>query len=462
MFKHFNKIGYLRFFTDLVLLTISFLVASIASKRGIHYQDRFIFTGFIIGWYLSTKISNAYDEFRTETFVGEMLVLLENVLVQIIIAGQLYFLFNSHEFARTFLAYYISIFSISILCKSYILKKALLWYRIKGGNTRNVIIIGYNDITKKIVEQILNNPHYGYKLEGIVTRDLTEVNDMPYLGTLDVFFDKYKRRRIDDFIITSDRLSHDMLKEIILYADQKAIRTKVVPNFHKLYQNRFELQTFAGYPLIAVRGEPLQELHWRYLKRFFDITFSIILCIILFSWLFPIIALLIKFDSKGPVFFKQDRWGQNGRKFKCIKFRSMKMESKDVTENGKFNQAKENDPRITKLGAFLRKSSIDELPQFINVLLNNMSVVGPRPHAHEHNLRTFNVIDKYMIRHWVKPGITGWAQVNGFRGETKTNDMMQKRVDLDIWYIENWTFWLDIKIVIITVYNAIKGEENAY
>jgi putative colanic acid biosysnthesis UDP-glucose lipid carrier transferase len=140
----------------------------------------------------------------------------------------------------------------------------------------------------------------------------------------------------------------------------------------------------------------------------------------------------------------------------------MKAGNNDITANGKFNQATSNDPRVTKIGAFLRKSNLDEFPQFFNVLKGDMSVVGPRPHAHEHNVRTKDLIDKYMIRHWVKPGITGWAQVNGYRGETKTNEDMQKRINLDIYYIENWNFWLDLRIIFMTVYNMLKGEENAY
>ncbi|OYU65129.1 MAG: undecaprenyl-phosphate glucose phosphotransferase, partial [Cytophagaceae bacterium BCCC1] len=417
---------------------------------------------FVVGWYFSSKIIKLYDEFRTEEFIGEMLVLLENILVQIIIAGQLYFLLNEHEYARTFLAWYISLFTGIIIIKSYVSKKILNYYRAKGGNSRSLVLIGKNHITDKIIDQILARPHFGFRILGVVSTKETKDDRVKYLGNLEQFFGNLENMRIDDLIITSDKLTHEMLRQILVYADAKAIRTRVIPNFDSLYQNRFELQTFGGYPLISIRREPLQEMQWRLIKRIFDFTFSVLIFIGVFSWLFPIIALLIKLDSKGPVLFIQDRWGINGKRFRFYKFRSMRAESKDVTESGEFNQARQNDPRITKLGAFLRRTSLDELPQFINVFLGNMSVVGPRPHAHEHNLRTHKVIDKYMIRHWVKPGITGWAQINGFRGETNTNQLMQKRVDLDIWYIENWSFWLDIKIILMTVYNLLKGEANAY
>ena len=462
MDNKFNKVGYLRLITDLILLVFCFFAASYFSQRGFGERDRIILGAFVVGWYISTKITKTYDDFRTEKFVGELLILLENILVQIIIAGQLYFLLNEHEYARTFLAWYISMFGLLVIVKSYVLKKMLNYYRSKGGNTRAVVLIGKNEITDKIIEELIESPHFGYKLIGIVSKKPINDDRVKYLGNLDQFFENISSSKIDDLIITTEKLDHEMLRRIMNFADSKAIRTRVIPNFESLYQNRFELQMFSGYPMISVRSEPLQEFQWRILKKLFDIAFSIIVFVLIFSWLFPLIAILIKLDSKGPVFFIQDRWGINGQKFKFFKFRSMKVESKDVTETGEFNQAQQNDPRITKLGAFLRKSSLDELPQFINVLKGNMSVVGPRPHAHEHNLRTHKVIDKYMIRHWVKPGITGWAQINGFRGETKTNELMQKRVDLDIWYIENWTFWLDLKIIFMTIYNALRGEENAY
>lgn len=462
MNRKINKIGYLRLLTDLIILVCCFLIASFLSQRGFGQKDRLILGIFLVGWYLSAKIIRVYKEFRTEQFIGEMLLLFENIVIQIIIAGQVYFLFNEHEFARTFLAWYISLLTASIIFKSYLVKKVLNYYRLKGGNSRAIVLIGKNTITDKIIEQILNSPHFGFRIIGVVSKKEIKDERIRHLGDLETFYQQFENEKIDDLIITSDKLTHEKLRQILNFADSKAIRTKVIPNFDSLYQHRFEIQTFGGYPLISIRREPLQEIEWRIIKRLFDIGFSLLLFLIVFSWLFPLIALIIKLDSKGPVFFVQNRWGQNGKYFKFYKFRSMQAESKDVKENGEFNQARQNDSRITSIGKFLRKTSLDELPQFFNVLCGNMTVVGPRPHAHEHNLRTHKVIDKYMIRHWVKPGITGWAQVNGFRGETKTNDLMQKRIDLDIWYIENWTFGLDIKIVFMTIYNSIKGEQNAY
>lgn len=193
------------------------------------------------------------------------------------------------------------------------------------------------------------------------------------------------------------------------------------------------------------------------MKRLFDIVFSTLVIVFILSWLTPLMILLIKLESKGPAFFKQERSGKNNRTFRCYKFRSMKPNNyADQIQTSK------KDARITKIGAFMRKTSIDELPQFFNVLFGNMSIVGPRPHMLLHTKEYGVSVDSYMVRHFAKPGITGWAQVTGFRGETKTLEAMEKRVECDVWYLENWTFLLDIKIIFLTVWNIFKGEENAF
>ncbi|MEO5647722.1 MAG: sugar transferase, partial [Chitinophagaceae bacterium] len=179
--------------------------------------------------------------------------------------------------------------------------------------------------------------------------------------------------------------------------------------------------------------------------------------ILLLSWLVPLIALLIKLDSRGPVFFVQKRSGKNNKSFSCIKFRSLM-----VNGNADKQQVTRNDDRFTRLGKFLRKSNLDELPQFFNVLQGNMSVVGPRPHMLKHTQDYSRILNQYMIRHFVKPGVTGWAQVHGYRGEIKEEKQLRKRIEYDIWYLENWSLWLDMRIVFLTVYTTFKGDKNAY
>ena len=210
-------------------------------------------------------------------------------------------------------------------------------------------------------------------------------------------------------------------------------------------------------PIITLRDEPLTDFVNRVIKRIFDILFSLFVILFILSWLFPIIAIIIKLNSKGPVLFKQKRSGIDNKEFICYKFRSM-----TVNRDSDSKQATMNDTRVTRIGKFLRKTSLDEFPQFINVLIGDMSIVGPRPHMIKHTNEYSALIQKYMVRQLVKPGITGAAQVRGFRGETKSLKDMEGRIRLDVWYIENWSFWLDINIIFKTIWNSLKGDDKAF
>ncbi|QJD94415.1 undecaprenyl-phosphate glucose phosphotransferase [Mucilaginibacter robiniae] len=249
--------------------------------------------------------------------------------------------------------------------------------------------------------------------------------------------------------LTPDRRMAD-IEELIKEAHNQCIRLCLVPD----YSYSFTKNTLSAINPHAARIEEMQS---RFIKRLFDLVFSSMVIIFILSWLYPILALIIKCQSPGPVLFKQLRSGRNNDEFWCYKFRSMR-----VNQTADQKQASKNDDRITPFGRFLRKSSLDELPQFFNVFLGDMSVVGPRPHMLKHTEQYRNLIDRYMARHYLKPGITGWAQVNGYRGETKEIPQMKKRVDYDLWYLDNWSVTLDVKIIYLTVANIINGEENAY
>ena len=210
-------------------------------------------------------------------------------------------------------------------------------------------------------------------------------------------------------------------------------------------------------PVISIRSLPLDKSENKFLKRTFDIIFSALFFLLMGWWVLPLIALAIKFTSRGPIIFKQERWGLNNQKIICYKFRSMVSDSSDIDKNGFYHQASKDDPRVTRLGAFLRRTNMDELPQFWNVLLGNMSVVGPRPHPTPLNLESMHTVENYMLRHVVKPGITGWAQVMGWRGDTP----LKERIECDLYYIRNWSIALDIKILFLTVKNGIL-HDNAY
>ncbi|MBD5352012.1 MAG: exopolysaccharide biosynthesis polyprenyl glycosylphosphotransferase, partial [Bacteroides sp.] len=238
--------------------------------------------------------------------------------------------------------------------------------------------------------------------------------------------------------------------------DDNVVQFHYVPKISPYVGRRFEMTNVGGLPVLTPQINPLSKRVNRLLKRVFDLAFSSV--VLLFSpIIFIPIAIAVKISSPGPVFFKQKRTGYRGREFTCLKFRTMK-----VNSDSDRKQATDRDPRKTRVGDFLRRTSLDELPQFINVWMGDMSVVGPRPHMLAHTEQYRQLIDRYMLRHMVKPGITGWAQVSGYRGNTDELWKMEKRVNADVWYIEHWSWMLDLKIIVRTVYNAIRGEENAY
>ena len=262
---------------------------------------------------------------------------------------------------------------------------------------------------------------------------------------------------IHNVILCFDALEQNHYSSIMSLANKNMIRTYIVPEINGVDLNVSKLISVHGVPMIQSISEPLQEVGNRAIKRLFDITFSLLIIIFILSWLYPLISLIMKIKDNGPVVFKQKRTGYLNQEFYCLKFRTM-----TVNPEADLKTATKEDPRITKLGAFLRKTSIDELPQFINVLKGEMSVVGPRPHMVSHTKKYSELVQKYMIRHFVKPGITGWAQVMGSRGEIKTDQDMVKRVEKDVWYIFNWSFLLDLKIIVKTIINLLKGDQQAY
>ena len=232
---------------------------------------------------------------------------------------------------------------------------------------------------------------------------------------------------------------------------------KFVPDFRMFVNRNIHVDIVESIPILSFRSEPLEDIVASSKKRLFDVLFSLFIIIFLLSWLLPILAILIKLNSRGPVFFVQLRSGKDNKEFRCFKFRTL-----TVNADSDSKQVTRDDTRFTKFGKFLRKTSLDELPQFFNVFLGDMSVVGPRPHMLKHTEDYSRLLDEYMIRHFVKPGVTGWAQVNGFRGEIKEEEQLRKRIEHDIWYLENWSLWLDVRIIFLTFYVTFKGDKNAF
>lgn len=330
-------------------------------------------------------------------------------------------------------------------------------YRRKGYNYRQVIIIGGGTNSVKAYESLVFS-EYGYKVLGFFEDDPEKKNNLPnYLGGLSDIKAYTKTIKVDEIFCSLPSNQEDVIYDLIQFSEKNMIRFYLIPEFYKFFRRRFSLHFIETTPVLSLRYEPLQHFANRFVKRSFDLIFSGLVLITVFPILYLIFGLIIKSESPGPIFFKQKRTGFKGKEFYCYKFRSMRMNNEANTL-----QAVQGDPRVTKIGAFMRRTSIDEIPQFINVFKNDMSVVGPRPHMLQHTALYSSIIDKFMVRHLVKPGITGWAQVSGCRGETKTVEEMEDRVKHDVWYLENWTFFLDLKIIYLTVRNAVKGEENAY
>ncbi|GAB6282456.1 MAG: hypothetical protein STSR0008_12020 [Ignavibacterium sp.] len=349
-----------------------------------------------------------------------------------------------------------------LIFEKFSLRKIFDFLRVKGKNLRSVLIIGAGEVGQQFHKIIEDSPHFGYQVLGFLDdNENINLNGL-YIGKICELPKILDQHRVDNVIVALPNYATARLEEVITTCEHHTTRVRIIPDYFKFISSKYNLTSFGPFPLISVRSDKIDQIQWRIAKRIFDIVFSSLIIIAIFSWLFPIIIIAIKTNSPGKTFFVQDRWGRDNKKFRIYKFRTMVSESKDVDENGKYQQAKLDDPRITKIGSFLRKKNIDELPQFFNVLKGDMSVVGPRPHPIPLNLESKDNIRYYMLRHLVKPGITGWAQVNGSRGETKTIEDMQKRVNLDLWYIDNWSIWLDFQIVFLTLWNILKGDEKAY
>jgi Undecaprenyl-phosphate glucose phosphotransferase len=343
---------------------------------------------------------------------------------------------------RTIIVYYIATFT-SITIERLLIRKCLKQFRYTGHNRTHVVLIGHNNIMAPLWK-VISDPWNGYHLSANLD---TPEETLEYL----------KNHHIDEVYCGVHKEEFPAFKEVIKYCEMNVIHFYIVPDIQTFLKRRTSLFTVGDVSLLTFHYEPLKNPYKRLIKRILDITISGLFVCTIYPFIYVIVAIITKITSPGPVYFRQKRTGINGEEFYCLKFRSMK-----VNGNSDKLQATKDDPRITRFGHLLRKTNIDELPQFVNVLKGDMSLVGPRPHMLAHTEFYSSQIEEYMVRHYIRPGITGWAQINGSRGETKTVEDMQRRIDLDIWYLENWTFWLDIVIIFRTIINTFRGDQKAY
>ncbi len=462
------RFNFFRFVNEVFILSLSYTLAIFFLKY--EYKTDFILIDLwmlpllVIGWYFSSRSTKAVDDLNSKTITGGLYKIANSIFIQFCLV--IFFFFTAHQTYNTkrFLFIYIALLCILIPLEKVFYRRIMLFLQKKGVNKKKILIIGAGRIGMEFSDIITKNEHLGYEIFGFLD-DAAQPNlNGQYLGTVDKLEEYITEETVfDEVLVALPNRAHNKIKHIANIVGNHAIKLRIIPAYHELINSQYSVSIFNGFPMITNRHVPLDDINLRTLKRTFDIIFSSLVLLFVCSWLFPLIALAIKLDSKGPVFFSQERWGRKNKKIKCYKFRSMRVTSRDVDEtSGKYQQAKKDDPRITKLGAILRKTSLDEFPQFINVFLGGMSVVGPRPHPIPLNLESKEVIDHYLVRHLIKPGITGWAQVNGFRGQTSDASLMKSRVNYDIWYIENWSLLLDLKIIFLTFWKTLVGDKNAF
>jgi len=369
----------------------------------------------------------------------------------------LLFLNVGDKLATFIMLYYLSsllIFSLWRVLVRIMVKQ----YRRKGYNAKNIIIIGAGKNGMELYQVIKTDLSYGFNIHGFFDDNTILKNVIPnYLGRLDEIEAYIDQHDIDEIYCTIPGTNSEKISELLNFAEKHMIRFYIIPDFYRDIKKSMVLDFLESVPLLTIRTEPLQSPYNRFVKRCFDIVFSTVVIITCYPLLYLITGLFIKISSKGPILFKQKRTGLYGKVFECYKFRTM-----HLNEDADHMQAVKDDPRTTNIGSFLRHTNLDEFPQFINVIKGDMSVVGPRPHMLKHTEQYSMLIDKYMVRHLVKPGITGWAQITGYRGETRTLEQMEGRVKRDVWYLENWSFFLDLKIIVVTIIQMFKGDSNAY
>lgn len=356
----------------------------------------------------------------------------------------------------------LSLLAVVVLVR-FLERQAIKRYRMRGGNTRTITFVGISNEQMEAYNQLMNDPTTGYRVKGYYSDEEmpNEPEGLLWLGTIDGLLNRLDEgpeplQIGDELYVCLSRREKDTIQRLSHFCDLHIVRFFYVPVAVEKIELDLKREYIADVEVYTTHESPLQDPVNKVIKRCLDIVLSLV-ALILTCLLFPVIYLIIKIQSPGPIFFKQLRTGLDGKDFCCYKFRSM-----HVNDDADRVQATKDDPRKYPFGNFMRKANIDELPQFWNVLRGEMSVVGPRPHMLAHTEQYSKLIDKYMVRHFVKPGITGWAQVSGFRGETQELWQMEGRVKRDIWYMENWSVWLDIRIVWITIKSIFVHDKKAY
>lgn len=400
---------------------------------------------------------DVYSPMRSRMYRKEVLIITRAHLVGIVIIFSTLFLHKSQEFSREVSLLFAAFGLLFLLLERYIIRRTLRYLRQSGYNQKHMLIIGAGPMGIEFARKVRAHRDFGYKVVGFLDDDEAKQDNSvvgkPVLGGCTILYELLESQSIDEVVVALPLNAYKKYGGLVEECEKAGVRVRIIPDYNKFLPGSPMIEEFDGIPLLNVRNIPLDDPFNRFLKRVFDICASTV-AIILTGPVMICIALAIKLTSPGPVFFRQERVGLNNRPFDMLKFRSMRV----ATDNSAATVwTTVDDPRKTKFGTFLRKTSLDELPQFFNVLFGSMSVVGPRPERPFFVEQFREEIPKYMVKHQVKPGITGWAQVNGWRGDTS----IEKRIECDIYYIENWDTLLDVKIMFMTVFKGLVNK-NAY
>jgi len=459
---HSSKLELLHRLFDAAIVVACFLLSAVYYDYPWNPHFSFFSALAVIVFYVTAGRSGLYRSWRTASFRHESGLVLQAWLLTVLVVLIVAFLseFSGPFFLRVVTGWFVAGF-FSLLLSRYLVRLVLRAVRRRGLNARSVVIAGAGVLGVNLANIILNNDWMGLSIQGFYD-DFKPVGEKPapgieasVRGSLDKLIDDIRKEHIDIVYLALPMRAEKRLKEVLGHLADTTASVYIVPDIFTFELLNARLLDMGGIPTISVYEGPFYGIN-EWIKRLEDLVIGTIITIVIMPVMI-VLAIGVKLSSPGPVIFKQRRYGFNGEEIFVWKFRTM-----TVCEDGPaIPQVHKNDPRVTKFGEFLRRTSLDELPQFINVLQGRMSIVGPRPHAVAHNEYYRKLIPGYMLRHKVKPGITGWAQVNGWRGETDTIEKMQKRVDYDLAYIRDWSFWMDIKIIFMTVVGGFRGK-NAY
>ena len=412
---------------------------------------------FIVPGYLAIYATlNLYKPKRMTSWLREVAdIIRANVVGGMIFLVVLY-LIKQPNFSRSLIFFFALMNVILMALYRFLVRRTLSYIRKKGHNSKQVVIVGYSRACEQYIDRILVNPQWGYEIRGILDDEVpagTYYKGIQVLGRIDNLEVVLPQNKLDEIAIALPLKNYSRLEEIVGICEKSGVHTKFIPDYNAVIPSRPYTEDLSGLPVINIRRVPLTSTFNWYIKRAVDIVGSLV-ALIIFSPIMIISAIVIKSKGDGPVFFVQERVGLHNKPFKMYKFRTM-VEQKPEEEEKEWTT--KNDSRVTGYGKFLRKTSLDETPQFINILKGDMSLIGPRPERPQFVEQFKEEIPRYMIKHQVRPGLTGWAQVHGYRGDTS----IRKRIEYDIYYIENWTIWLDVKIILLTFLIGFVNK-NAY